>query len=235
MIGTWRYIMKRLKQLGEQIGGQIREGIDEFFDTIEETESPIQESINKMKKRIPEAIEIVAAAIANEQMLKYAYQEAIDAVQICENKIDSATTDRDVDLEETARLHKEKYLQRASELEQQILEQETVVSTLKASLFEFYNLCQKAEKRAETLSYRQQQAEIRANFYQLFSDFNLPDDNIAFQNMEKELKKTEAKVKTLEKRNRQYTSKVKDIKDHFNVDEALAELKRDIIGSSQND
>lgn len=227
--------MKRLKQLGEQIGGQIREGIDEFFDTIEETESPIQKSINKMKKRIPDAIEIVAAAIAKEQMLKYAYQEAIDAVQICENKINSATTDRDADLEETARLHKEMYLQRATELEQQILEQETVVSTLKAALFKFYHLCQKAEKRAETLSYRQQQAEIQANFFQLLSEFNLTDDNIALQQAEKELKKTEARVKMLERRNHQYTSNVKETKNDASVDEALAELKRDILGSSQND
>ncbi len=221
--------MKRLKEISEQ----IKESINQFIDEIEGNESLLEKTVVDMKKRIAEAKKLVATAIAEEQILKQAYQETVEAGQIWEAKVDAALNDSDTERATEARQRKQQYQQRANDLEQQVHAQETVVANLKAALLEFYQQFQDASKRVKTLARRQKQAETRAEFYKLLAEFDLLADNITFQQAEQELKKTEAKAKRWEERNRRTTVKTETREDDFNLDEALAALKSDVLGSSQ--
>ncbi|MDE0314463.1 MAG: PspA/IM30 family protein [Candidatus Poribacteria bacterium] len=222
--------MKRLKQISEQ----IKENIDQFIAAAENNKSPLEEiekTIVDMKKRIAEAKELVATAIAEEQRLRQAYHEAAKTAQVWREKVDATLQEGQTKSVKDAQQH----LQRAHDLERQIHAQEAVVSDLKTALYEFYQQFRDAAKRAETLSQRQKQAETRAEFYKLLAEFDLPDDNSTFQQAEQKLKETEAEAKMWEERNRRATSQTETPEADSDLDQALAALKSDILGSSQND
>ena len=219
--------MKRLKQISEQ----IKENIDQFIAAAESNQSLLGKTIVDMKKRIADAKELVATAIAEEQRLKQAYHEAVETARVWHEKADATLQDEHTKNVKEAQQH----LQRANDLEQQIHAQEAVVANLKTALYEFYQQFRDAAKRAETLSQRQKRAETRAEFYKLLAEFDLSNDNVAFQQAEQELKETEAKAEMWEQRNRRATVQTETTEDNLNIDEALAALKSEILGSSQND
>ena len=217
-------MMNRIKQISEK----IRESIDQFFEDLENNETEIDKALSDMKNRIPEGIDLVATAIAEEKRLKHEYKELLRIGQISGGNI----SEDEVNANSGWKLE---YLRKINDLDRQIGEQERVVAELKSDLFNFYQTYQNALKRAKTLSIRQKQAETQAEFYRVLSEFSLPEHKIAFQQAENELSKTEAKVKMLRQKNRKYNNKSKDKEDDFNIDDALDKLKRDILGSSQND
>lgn len=223
--------MKRLKQ----ISAQIKENIDQFVEAAENNKSPLEKTIVDMKRRIAEAKELVAAAIAEEQRLKQAYQEAVDEAKMWRKKVDAALHSNNKERANEIQQREQQYLQQANDLKQQIHAQEAVVADLKTALYEFYQQFRDAVKRVETLSQRQKQAETRAEFYKLLAEFDLPDDNIVFQQAEQELKKTEAKAEMWEERTRRATDQMEIPEKDSDLDETLAALKSDILGSSQND
>lgn len=216
--------MNKIKQISEK----IREGIDQFFEELEDNENEIDKTLDDMKNRIPEAIDLVATAIAEEKKLKYEYRDLLRIGQISGGKISQDEVDTNCGW-------KKEYLQKINELDRQIVEQERVVAELKSDLFNFYQAYQNALKQAKTLSIRQKQAETKVEFYRRLSEFSLPDHKIAFQKAENELKETEAEAKKLRQKNRKYIYKTKDNEEFLNIDDALDELKRDILGSGQND
>lgn len=213
-------MMNRIKQMSKK----IREGIDQFFEDLEDNETEIEKALTDMKNRIPEGIDLVATAIAEENRLKHEYRELLRIGQISGGTISKDEVDVNSEW-------KSKYLRKINELDRQIEEQERVVSDLKSDLFTFYQTYQKALKRAKTLSIRHKQAETQAEFYRVLSEFSLPEHKRTFQQAEDEVRRMEAKVKMLKGKN----SKPKDNEDDFNIDDALDELKRDILGSSHND
>ncbi len=222
--------MKRLKQISEQ----IKENIDQFIVAAEKNKSPLEEiekTIVDMKKRIAEAKELVATAIAEEQSLRHAYHEAVETAQVWREKVDATLQDGQTKSVKDAQQH----LQHANDLERQLHAQEAVVTDLKAALHEFYQQFRDAAKRAETLSQHQKQAETRAEFYKLLAEFDLPDDNSTFQQAEQKLKETEAEAKMWEERNRRAAVQTEKPEADSELDQALAALKSDILGSSQND
>ncbi len=223
--------MKRLKQ----ISAQIKENIDQFVEAAENNKSPLEKTIVDMKRRIAEAKELVAAAIAEEQRLKQAYREAVDEAKMWRKKVDAALHNNNKERANEIQQREQQYLQQANDLKQQIHAQEAVVADLKTALYEFYQQFRDAAKRAETLSQRRKQAETRAEFYKLLAEFDLPDDNIVFQQAEQELKKTEAKAEMWEERSRRATDQMEIPEKDSDLDETLAALKSDILGSSQND
>lgn len=217
-------MMNRFKQISEK----IRDRIDQFFEDLEDNETEIDKALSDMKNRIPDAIDLVATAIAQEKRLKHEYRELLRIEQISGGNISEDEVSENSGW-------KAEYLRKINELDRQIGEQEKIVTELKSDLFNFYQAYQNALVQAKALSKRQEQAQTQAEFYRMLSEFSLPDHTIAFQQAENEVKKTEAKVKMLKQKNRKYSNKVKDNENHFNIDDALDELKRDILGSSQND
>ncbi len=223
--------MKRLKQISEQ----IKENIDQFIDAAENNKSPVEKTIADMKKRIAEAKELVSTAIAEVQRLKRVYLETVNTAEMWDKKADAASQDGDAERSTAAQQRKQQHLQRANDLEQQIHVQEGIVADLKTALHEFYQQFRDASKRIETLSQRQKQAQTRAEFYKLLAEFDLPDDNSAFQQAEQKLKETEAKAKMWEERSLRTKLQTETSEEDSDLDAALAALKSDILGSSQND
>ncbi len=223
--------MKKLKQISEQ----IKENIDQFIEAAENNKTPLEKTIVDMKKRIVEAKELVATAIAELQRLKRTHQEAVNTAGIWAKKVDAALHNSNKKRATEARLCEQQYLQRTNDLEQQIHAQEAVVADLKTALSEFYQQFRNTVERAETLSQRQKQAETLAEFYKLLAEFDLSDENIVFRQAEQELKETEAKAKMWEARNRRTQVKTETLTEESELDAALAALKEDILGSSQND
>ena len=223
--------MKRLIEILEQ----ITERINQFIEDAENNESSLDKTIVDMKKSINAAKEHVATAIAEEQSFKRAYQEVVDKAKMW-NEIDNdSLQDSDIARATEAKQHKNQYLQHAKDLEQRINTQRAVVTELKTALLEFYLKLKNASEHVEKLSHRKKQAETRAAFYKLLAEFDLPDDNNAFQQAEQELQAAETEAKKWEERNRTTTMKSETTEEEVNLDEVLAALKSDILGNSQND
>jgi len=212
--------MKRLKKISEQ----IKENIDQFIEAAENNKSPLEKTMVDMKRRIMEAKELVATAIAEEQRLKQAYHETVETAQVWGEKANTASQDGHTESVKEAQQREQQHLQRANDLERQIQVQEATVADLKTALHEFYQQFRDASKRIEMLSQRQKQAETRAEFYKLLAEFVLPDENIEFQQAEQELKEIEAKAKMWEERNRRATAQKETSEDDTNLDEALEAL-----------
>lgn len=212
----------------KKISDKIRERIDQLFEDLEDNENEIDKTLSDMKNRIPEAIDLVATAIAEEKRLKHEYRELLRIDNISDGNIsqDEANTNSG---------WKREYLRKINKLDKQIGEQERVVAELKSDLFNFYQEYQNALKQAKTLSIRQKQAETQVEFYRKLSEFSMPDHKVVFQQAENELKETEAKAKMLKQKNRKHINRTTDNEEVPNIDDKLDELKRDILGSGQND
>ena len=225
--------MKGLKEISEQ----IREGIAQFIEAVDGTESLVDRTIFDMKKRLAEAKELVATAMAEEQRLKSAYQEAIDTAKIWGKEVHTALQMDDPGRASKARQRERQHLLRADDYKRQMDVQATVVARLKAALHEFYREFRDTVKRSEILCQRQIQAETRTEFYkkvyQLLS--NELDTNVSkvFERAEQKLKATEAEAEVWEDKSRSATADTETDGDTFNLDQALAELKDDVLGSGR--
>ena len=216
--------MKRLKEISEQ----IRENITQFMEAVEGAESSLDKTIVDMKKRLDEAKELVATAMAEGQRLKRAYQEAIDTAGMWGEKADAALQSRDIARASEARQRKRHYLNLADGYKHQIIDQEAVVVSLKTVLHEFYQKFRNAAVHTETLSHRQKRAETRAELYKLVA---VAENTLSatFEQAEKKLKVMEEKAEVWENQNRDDTTEVKKNTDSSNLDETLAELKSDVL------
>jgi phage shock protein A len=221
------YTVKGIKGISEQ----VRESITQFLEAVEGTESFLNAAIRDMKKRLAEAKELVAAAIAEEQRLKRAYQEAVDAAKVWDTKADTAEQEGNQARVSEARQRTQQYMTRADDYKHQIDAQAAVVARLKSALHEFYQQFRDAAEQAEELHQRQKQAETRTELYRVLSDEVANDVSEALERMERKLKTTEAEAKNLEGKSRQTTTRTEMTEDSLNLDQALAELKDDVLGS----
>ena len=184
-----------------------------------------------MKARLDEAQDLVATAIAEEQRLKRAYQDAIDTAEIWGKEVDTASQIDDHGRASKARQREQQYLLRADNYKRQIDTQEVVVAKLKAALHEFYHQFQDAVKRAETLCHDQKQTETRARLYKVLFDEIGNDVSKAFEQAEQKLKATETEAEIWERKHHPTTTEAETTGDNTNLDQALAELKNEVLGS----
>ena len=220
--------MKTLKGISEQ----IQKNINQFLEAVDGAESLLENAVVDMKARLNEAKDLVAAAIAEEQRLKRAYQEAVDTAKMWGEKADTALQNRDIALASEAQQRKRHHLNIADGYKRQIAAQTTVVTSLKTALHEFYQQFQNAAGHAETLSHRQKQAETRAGLYKLIAATESTISTVLAQT-EQKLKRTEEKAEIWENRNRRDAADVKKDKDSSNLDQTLAELKNDVLGTNR--
>ena len=217
--------MKTLREISEQ----IQKNINQFLEAVDSTELLLGKAVVDIKARLNEAKDLVAAAIAEEQRLKRAYQEAVDTAKMWGEKADTALQNRDIALASEAQQRKRYHLNIADGYKRQIAAQTTVVASLKTALHEFYQQFQNAAEHAETLSHRQKQAETRAGLYKLIAAAESATST-ALAQAEQKLKTTEEKAEIWENRNRRDAADVKKDADNSNLDQSLAELKRDVLG-----
>lgn len=223
--------MKKLRQLSEQ----IRENINNFIADAESNNSSIDKTVDIMKKQIQNAKEIVATAIADEQKLRRAYREAIEAEKRCENRISALKNKNNDQLVDEIQQQSRKYHQLGLDLEQRIYAQESFILDLKADLSEIYEQFRNTSKSAESLSHQNRQAKARAELQRVLDEFELLDPNTTLTEAEQQLKQYETEAGTWSDKAQQKGESRYSTENDFNIDEALADLKRDILGSSQND
>ena len=77
---------------------------------MDSTDSILDEAMVDMKERLDEAKELVAIAIAEEQKLKRARQEAVDAANMWNEKADTALQNSDIASTSEARQRKQQHL-----------------------------------------------------------------------------------------------------------------------------
>lgn len=219
--------MKRIKEISEQ----VRENISQFLEAVDGTESSLDKVIVDMKERLAEAKELVATAIAEEQRLKRAYQEAIATAKVWGERADAALQNRDMARVKDARQRKQQQLDIADTYKRQCVAQETVVASLKTALHEFYQQFQNAAVRSETLSHRQKQAEAQAELHKLIAAAK-HTISTAFEHAEQKLKTAEEKAEISGNRERSDATEVKKNVNDSDLDQALAELKSDVLGSN---
>ena len=223
--------MKKLKQFTEK----IKENIDLLKESESGKKPTLELTVLDMKNRIHDAKTLFVTAIAEIEILKHAYEDASNAQKNWEKIVDAAITDGDNRKAEEARTNLNRQQQHVNDLEKQIRLQETVVSELKAQLTSYHRQFVTVSERAKSLTQQQKQAELQAEFYQLFAESDNPYDSDAFKQAEIRLKETEAEVEFWKERNQKTGEKVEKSQKDFNVDEALKTLKKEVFGSSQND
>ena len=213
--------MKNLKE----IAAQFREELHTFLDTETLLTKPgFQKTLDEMKAKIADGKELVAAAMAEEERLKRAYQEAVDAAKAWGEKADAALKKGQTALAREALQHQRKSRSHLARLRQQLEAQKVVVVNLKATLQEYYRRFQDAVERAESLQTRQKQAATRVDFYQTF---NRKPDETAFKAAEQQVKETEAQADSLQHDAPAPQPSSEGEKE--NVDDALAQLKDDVL------
>ncbi len=221
-------MMKRLREISEE----IRETINQFLEALEGAESRLDTAIVDMKVRLDEAKDLVAIAMVDEQTLKRAYQEAIDTANVWGKKVDAALQDQDTTRAREAQRRRQHHLNLADGYKRQIAAQAAIVTTLKTALHEFYQQFRSAAGHAETLSYRQKQAETRSELYKLIATAENALST-AFARAEHKLKIAEEKAEIWENRNRRDATDATKNADDSNIDRVLAELKSDVLGSNR--
>lgn len=222
--------MKKLKEISEQ----IRESIIQFVEAANGTESDLDKTVVDMKKRIAVAKELVAEAIAEKERLKRAHQEAVDALDVWLKKGHFALLAGNLQEALEIQQQRQQQSQRVKEYECHIQAQHAVITSFKTALNDFYQQFQNTVQRTETLRHSQKQAETRLKLHKLIAEIE-PHLSNTVKQAEEKIKKTEAAAELWEKQNRRTETQQKTKGDTFTLDEALAELKEDILGSKKND
>ncbi len=222
--------MKKLKGISEQ----IRDSITQFIEEVNGAESDLDKTVVDMKKRIAVAKELVAEAIAEKNRLEQSHQEAINAVEVWAKKAEAAAKDGDIAGARAARQRKQQQAQRADAYKRQIQAQHAVITPLKTVLNDFYQQFQNTVQRTETLHHHQKQAETRLELHKLLGDIQ-PYLSNTFKQAEEKIKKIEGAAEVWEKRNPRTETESERHGEAFNLDEALAKLKADILDSKKND
>ena len=224
--------MKTLKQITEQ----LKDGINQFIEKAENGETLVEKTTEEMKKRIQEAKTLIATAMVEEQRLKREYQQAVEVLNSSREKAELDSKSYDAENEKEAQHRINQHQNRANELESQIHKQEQVITELTVALKDFYQQFHGISIELKELSQRHQQAKTRAEFNKILAEFELSDANNVIQHAEEALREAEAEAKHWEKRRQQNSEQSEmEKEDVFDVDGALEALKRDILGSSQND
>lgn len=214
--------MKNLKE----IASQFREEVYTFLDIkTQVAKSGIAKTIDDMKARLAAGKELVAAAMAEEERLKRAYQEAVTAAKAWGDKADAALKKGQTALAREALQQQQKSRSHLARLHEQLETQKGVVVNLKATLQEYYRQFQNAVERSDFLQARQKQAATRVDFYQIF---NRNPEEAVFKEAEQQLKETEAQADSLQ--NADVAPKPSSEGGKQNVDAALAQLKDDVLG-----
>lgn len=219
--------MKNLKKMA----AQFREELHAFLET-EATlaKSGVEQTINDMKKRLATGKALVAEAMAEEERLKRACHEAIDTVKAWGEKADAALKNGQTALAREALRQQRKHSARLTRFQEELETQKAIVANAKATLQEFYQRFQNAVERAESLQTRQKQAATRVDFYKIF---NKKPDDAAFKAAEQRVKATEAQADSMQNAedsgiDTEPPSSAEGAKK--SVDDALAQLKDDILG-----
>ena len=213
--------MKNLKK----IAAQFREELHTFLDTETILTQPgFQKTLDEMKARIADGKELVAAAMAEEERLKRAYQEAVDTAAAWGEKVDAALKNGQTALAREASRQHRKSRSHLARRQAQLEAQKVVVVNLKATLQEYYRRFQNTVKRAESLETRRKQAATRVDFYRIF---NRKPDEAAFKEAEQQVKETEAQADSLQ--NAAAAPQHSSEGEKKNVDDALAQLKDDVL------
>ena len=97
---------------------------------------------------------------------------------------------------------------------------------------DFYQQFQNTVQRTETLHHHQKQAETRLKLHKLIAEIE-PYLSNTFKQTKEKIKKTEAAAELWEKQNRRTETQQQTKGDAFNLDEELAKLKEDILGSKK--
>lgn len=205
--------MRTFKEISEDIQKQITE----FLEAADAKESVLDKTILEMKKRIGAAKERVALTIVEEQRLKRAYQDAMAAAARWQEK-GSASSE--------AAQGRQQCLDRAAEYKRQLERQTAIVNQLKTALREFHRQFQSTLKRAEGLQQRQHQAETRTELYQLLFDDISSEVANALAGAERKLKAAETEARLWEEQGKKTGGTA-------NLDDALAALKDDVLGSGR--
>ena len=216
----------------KEISKQIRENVNQFLEAVESAESLLDKAIVDLKVWLDEAKDLVATAIAAEEILKRDYQDAVDTANMWGEKVDAALRNQDTARASEAQRRRRHYLNLADGYKRQIAAQAAVVTSLKTALHEFYQRFQRATGHAENLSHCQKQAETRAELYKLIAAAEKAIST-ALARSEQKLEKTEEKAEIWENRNRQSATDLKKNAADSNLDGMLAKLKSDVLGSSR--
>ena len=216
----------------KEISDQIRENINQFLEAVDDAEPLLEKTIFDMKVRLDEAKDLVAIAIADEETLKRTYQEAVDTANVWDEKADAALQNQDTAGVSEAQRRRQHYLNLADGYKRQIAAQTAVVTTLKTALHEFYQQFQSVAGHAENLSHRQKQAKTRSELYQVIAAAENAISTVLARSEEK-LKTTEEKAEMWENQNRRDATDVTKNADNPNLDQVLAELKSDVLGSNR--
>ncbi len=219
--------MKRIKQISEQ----IRENIDRFFVEAADNRFAIDKVITDMRQRISEAKNLVAEAVAEERRLAKAYHEAVVIAKRWGQNAEEALRNTDTELANVARQRQHRQENAANRYKDQLVAQQEIVIRSKTALKDFYERCQRVKNRAELLHQRQKQAETRVELYKALAEFNQYDEDAVLERAEQKLAATEATAAIWEERNRRTEPQTETTDTDFNLDEALAELKSDVLGN----
>ncbi len=240
--------MKRLRKVAER----LQENIDKFLAAQDGSLSVLDETLVNMKKRLSVAKDLAASAMAKEEELKRNYQNALVAEREWREKTDIAFRQGKLEAAHRALRQKRICQNRATRLQQRIAAHTETVEQLKMALREFYHEFQSMVDRAESLDYRQKQADTRTRFYDVLSGFSKENASTVLEKMEQIVENLEARAETAEYMNEisrsadcrckaekqnpeQDTALHKTEKpktqDTKNLDDALAELKKDILGN----
>lgn len=223
--------MKTLRQISEQ----IKENINEFIEEAEKNEPVHEKTLEDMKKQVQKAKDLVATAIADEQKLKRAYRDAVNAADRCENRVSMLLQNNEEQHANEIRQQSRKYLELAHDLEQRILAQETVVEQLRAALQEIYHRFNDVSVQMQAIAQEQKQIETGVEFNKVFAEFEMINANAVAKNAEQRAKLAETQAKLWEQRNEQEAIPTQAKKEDFNIDEELANLKKAFLGNRQND
>ena len=219
--------MKRFKQISEQ----IRENIDRFFVEAGEGRFAIDNVLTDMRKRFSEAKTLVAEAVAEERRLAKIYHEAVVIAKRWGENAEEASRNADTELANVARQRQQRQENTANRYKNQLVAQQEIVIRSKTALKEFYEKCQRIKNRAELLNQRQKQAETRAELYKVLAEFNQYDEDAVLEQAEQKLAATETTAAMWEQQNRRTSAQAETTDTDFNIDEALAQLKSDVLGN----
>eukprot|EP01018_Ginkgo_biloba_P004561 Gb_40732 [translate_table: standard] len=227
-LGTQMNIFERIARL-------IKSYANAIISSAEDPEKILDQTVLEMNDDLTKMRQASAQVLASQKQLENRYKTAKQATDDWYRRAQLALGKGDENLAREALKRRKSYEDNANALKSQLEQQKNVVEKLISSTRLLESKIQEAKSKKDTLKARAQSAKTAQKVNEMLGNVNTSSALAVFEKMEEKVMALEAEADALNQLNTDDLEGKFALLESSSVDEDLASLKRDMLGTSKKE
>lgn len=218
--------------LFDRLSRVIKSYANAIVSTFEDPEKILDQAVLEMNDDLTKMRQATAQVLASQKRLENKYKAAQQASDDWYRRAQLALAKGDEDLAREALKRRKSYSDNAASLKSQLDQQKTVVDNLVSNTRLLESKIQEARSKKDTLKARAQSAKTATKVSEMLGNVNTSSALSAFEKMEEKVMTMESQAEALNQLTTDDLEGKFALLETSSVDDDLANLKRELSGSS---